>query len=167
MKKVIILNGYPKSGKTAFELILARLTLVLIRSSVDCVKEIAMKYFEWNGIKDEETRKFLSNLKRMFSEEFDYIFQDLHKTYAKFMESDAELLLIDSREPDEIRRLQQEFNAITVFVQRKNCQKIMSNPSDANVENFKYDYYIDNNGTLEDLEQKAVELLSKLKSIGE
>ena len=46
------------------------------------------------------------------------------------------------------------------------CEKITSNDSDANVENYVYDYYIDNNGTLEELEEKALEFINKLKSGG-
>jgi dephospho-CoA kinase len=164
LKQVIIVNAYPKSGKTTFELFIAQYQATLIRSSIDCVKELAKKYFGWNGIKDEETRKFLSDMKRMFSEEFDIVYSDISKTIQRFYrDTSLELLMIDSREPAEIERFKNQFHAITVFVQRDDCEKLTSNESDANVENYKYDFYINNNGTLEDLEQQAIEFINKLK----
>lgn len=164
MKKILIVNGHPKSGKTEFELSIAKIKKSMIRSSIDCVKELAMKYFSWTGIKDEETRKFLSMLKKMLSDNFDYIFLDISKTVQEFYKDvNAEILMVDSREPEEIERFKNCFHAVTVFIQNDRCEKINSNESDANVENYKYDYYIDNNGTLEDLEKTVCEFVNKLK----
>ena len=47
-----------------------------------------------------------------------------------------------------------EFNAKTLFIKRDDINKITSNYSDASVENYNYDYVI-NNTTLEELENKA------------
>ena len=138
MKKIIIVNGYAKSGKTQFELYLAKHANTIIHSSVTIVKEYAKKYFGWSGNendKTEEWRRFFSELKRMLVAEFDYIFKDLSVQVNKFYRNtNAELLLIDSREPEEIERFKNQFQAITVFIRNDRMEKIISNKSDANVE---------------------------------
>ena len=63
---------------------------------------------------------------------------------------ESEILIFDIREPDEIERAVKEFNAITVFIKNDNIMPVTSNSSDANVENYNYDYYVENNGTLDD-----------------
>jgi len=164
MKKIIIVNGFPNSGKTELENLIAKYNYSIIRSSVDCVKEYAIKYFDWDGTKTEYWRRFLSQLKSMLVNEFDYIFLDLTKEVRKFYRDvNCEILMIDSREPEEIERFKNQFHAITLFVENNRCEKITSNESDANVKNYKYDYYIDNNGNLEDLEKLAIEFINKLK----
>jgi len=166
LKKIVIVNGYPKSGKTEYELFLAKHTRCIIYSSITPVKEYAKKYFGWSGNEDDKTedwRRFFSELKHMLVAEFDYIFKDLSTQVNKFYrDTNAELLLIDSREPEEIERFKNQFQAITIFVKNDRVEKIMSNESDANVENYKYDYYIDNNSSLDDLEQKAIEFIKEL-----
>ncbi len=166
MKKVIIVNGYPQAGKTEYELYLTKHTNCIIYSSITPIKEYAKKYFGWSGNEEDKTedwRRFFSELKRMLVAEFDYIFKDLSIQINKFYRNtNAELLLIDSREPEEIERFKNQFQAITLFVKNDRVEKIISNNSDANVENYNYDYYIDNNGTLEELEQKAIEFIERL-----
>lgn len=166
MKKIIIVNGHPKSGKTQFELYLAKHTNAIIYSSITPVKEYAKKYFGWSGNEDDKTeewRRFFSELKRMLVVEFDYIAEDLGKQINEFYrDTNGDLLLIDSREPEEIERFKNCFHATTLFIKNDRVEKIMSNDADANVENYKYDYYIDNNSTLDDLEQKAIEFINEL-----
>lgn len=170
MKQVLIINGYPKSGKTQFEEYIAKHANSIIYSSITLVKEYAKKYFGWSGNENDKTekwRRFFSELKYMLVAEFDCIFKDLSVQINKFYRDiNAELLLIDNREPEEIERFKNQFQAITVFIRNDRVEKIISNDSDANVENYVYDYYIDNNGTLEELEEKALEFINKLKSGG-
>lgn len=166
MKKIIIINGFPTSGKTQLELYLAKHTSAIIYSSITPVKWYAKKYFGWSGNesdKTEEWRRFFSELKRMLVVEFDYIFKDLCIQVNKFYRNTkAELLLIDSREPEEIERFKNCFQATTVFIKNDRVKKIISNDSDANVENYEYDYVIENNGTLEELEQKTIDFIKEL-----
>lgn len=166
MKKILIINGYPTSGKTQFELFLAKHTNAIIYSSITPVKEYAKKYFGWSGNEDDKTeewRRFFAELKRFLVVEFDHIYICVSNKIREFQRNtNAELLLIDSREPEEIERFKNCFQATTVFVRNDRVEKITSNNADANVENYKYDFYIDNNGTLEDLEQKAIEFIKEL-----
>lgn len=169
MKKVLIINGYPKSGKTEFENIISKHINSIIYSSIMPVKEFAIKHFEWDGDernKTEEWRRFFYQLKKMLVEEFDFIYiKVVEKVREFYSDVHCELLMVDSREVEEIERFKNCFQAVTVFINNDNCDKITSNDADANVENYKYDYYIDNNGTLEELEEKALEFINKLKKI--
>ena len=63
------------------------------------------------------------------------------------------IMVIDIREPEEIERAKTIFDAITLFVKNDNVEDITSNEADANVENYEYDYYITNNGTIEEFDQ--------------
>lgn len=168
MKKVLIINGYPKSGKTEFENIIAKHINSIIYSSITPVKESAIKYFHWDGDEKNKTevwRRFFAELKLMLVEQFDFIYIKVaEKVRELYSNVHCEILMVDSREVKEIERFKNCFQAVTVFINNDRVEKITSNDADANVENYVYDYYIDNNGTLEELEEKAVEFINKLKS---
>lgn len=153
-KIIVIVNGYQNSGKTEFEKFVGEYKPTMIRSSIDCVKEFAIKYFGWDGNeenKTDEIRLLLQQLKVMLVSEFDYIFKDVLKTINKFYNTDDIFLMIDVREPKEIERFKSSFGAVTVFIERDECKNTIINPADVDVENYQYDYTIKNNGTLEDL----------------
>ena len=54
-----------------------------------------------------------------------------------------------------IERVKSEFDAVTLLIERPGVKPIMSNPSDRNVRHYSYDYVIQNDGTLDDLDKKA------------
>lgn len=63
-----------------------------------------------------------------------------------------------SREPEEIQRFVDYLDAITVCVRRKDVDDIpASNHADADVYNYDYECYIDNNGTLEELQWQVID----------
>ena len=66
------------------------------------------------------------------------------------------VFFVDVREPSEIQKLVQRCRAETILVQRHTDKPDLS-ASDCvrNIYDFTYDISIDNDGTLEDLEQKA------------
>lgn len=57
--------------------------------------------------------------------------------------------------PEEISRAVETFGAETILIRNPGVRKIVSNHADANVERYKYDYIIENDGTLEQLERVA------------
>ena len=73
-------------------------------------------------------------------------------TKLKNGEIEADVFLVDIREPEEIKRLVEATDAFTVFIENNNVPAITSNEADANVENYEYDFRIQNNGTLDDFE---------------
>jgi hypothetical protein len=81
----------------------------------------------------------------------------------RFRHSDYDILFIHSREPDEIARFVKEFGCITLLIRNPNIEAITSNHADAEVENYDYDYIIDNNYIMEDFEQEALKFIEWLK----
>lgn len=64
--------------------------------------------------------------------------------------------------PEEIRRAASSFNAKTLLVKRVGLANIETNYSDANVDNYPYDYMIENT-TLDELDSNALDFVCKLK----
>lgn len=161
-KRVVIINGGGGSGKDTFAEFCAKHTKVVNISSVDKVKEAAKILVGWNGNKDEKSRKLLVDLKKLSIDYNNYPTTYILEEHKKFLESDALILFIHIREISEIKKIKELLNAETVLLINPRVPIITSNTSDANVANYVYDYTIENAGTLEELEQKAVEFI-KLK----
>ena len=78
------------------------------------------------------------------------------------------LFLVDSREPEEIEKFKKDLGAITVLVRRSDAeQQSTSNHADANVLEYKYDYEMNNNGTLNDLYDEAINFLNAIEYGGD
>ena len=75
---------------------------------------------------------------------------------------ESEVLIIDMRDPVDIARAVQTFGAETILIRNPNVEKIESNHADCNVENYEYDYIIENDGTLEQLENVAKVFVSDI-----
>ena len=152
-KMVFVVNGKPRAGKDTFAEILNRYMNVYKYSSVTKVKEIAT-LCGWDGKKEERDRKFLHELKMLTSEYSDLSYNDVVKEIERYRngEIEADIFLVDVREPKEIKRLVEETDAMTIFIRNDNVPSITSNDADANVENYEYDFVIENNGTLDDFE---------------
>lgn len=152
-KHIFITNGVGGCGKDTFAQFVDEFVPVLKHSSIDKVKSIA-KQCGWDGGKTEKDRKFLSDLKLLTTDYCDMAFEDLKKIVKIFLHNTPyPVLIIDIREPDEIERAKKEFNAETILIRNNRIKPITSNMADANVENYNYDYIIDNNGTLEEFRE--------------
>ena len=163
-KQVIIINGHPGSGKTTVSKMIAEQEKTMIRSSIDFVKEVVVKFFGWDGLKREEDRKFLSNMKQFLNAYTDLIEQDLKCAYDNFMRSDSLFLLIDIREVDEIEKYKKMFDATTVFIDNPRAKKITTNSSDEQVEETVYDYTINNHQSLDFLRTEVSHFIGKIKT---
>lgn len=159
-KMVLIVNGSPGSGKTTFANIVGNQSSALIYSSIDYVKEVYKRYFDWDEEKTDASRKFLSNMKEFLINESDLLEEDLKQKYAEFGYSDARILIIDIREISEIKKYKKLFNAKTVFIRNSKVPILDTNKSDAQVENYDYDYTIDNDGTMQSFRAKVTEFLA-------
>lgn len=157
MKKVYITNGSAQNGKDTFAELLAKYISVFKYSSIDLVKEM----FEVVGVsrenKTEKKRKLWSDGKDLLTEYDDIPFKDITSIVTDFKNNkiETEVLLIDIREPEEIARAVETFGAETILIRNPNAIKIESNHADRDVENYEYDYIIENDGTLEQLEKVA------------
>ena len=169
--KYFIINGRPRSGKDTFvNFCLEELgAFGKLISTVDFVKEIAARC-GWDKTKTPKNRKFLSDLKDLLTnwgdvpdkktlQEIDMFKFDLNCWNV----SDKGVVFIMCREPKEIERFERELNAKSVLIQRASVEfEQQSNHADSEVLNHKYDYIIENNGTIDELKEKAKEFLKNL-----
>ena len=151
IKLVFIVNGMARCGKDTFAQFVGDLVPTKKISSIDKVKNIA-RQCGWDGVsKTEKDRKFLSDLKVLTSEYSDMPMRYICDLYNEFIrDSEHVVLLIDIREPENIKVAKQLFNATTILIRNKNVKQINSNMADANVENYDYNYILENNGSLDE-----------------
>ena len=149
-KQIFITNGTGGCGKDTFACILNDLIPTKKISSIDSVKSIA-SLCGWDGKKTQKDRKFLSDLKLLLAGYNDFPFSVLRNEVENFnSDFKFEILLIDIREPKEIERAVKEFKAKTILIKNNRVAPITSNMTDANVFNYKYDFIIENNGTMDE-----------------
>jgi len=171
MIKVILVNGCATAGKDTFinyckDILGVRAHSI---SSIDFVKKIAF-YCGWNGEKTPKDRKFLSDMKDLLTEWRDVPLKELE--YEKGLWEDVLAsegviddcaLFICVREPKELEKLKDVFSATTIFVSRKEAEeKETSNHADEEVFDYTYDYWILNDGTIDELKETAEFFLETL-----
>lgn len=169
--KYFIINGRPRSGKDTFvNFCLEELgAFGKLISTVDFVKKIATEC-GWDGTKDLKNRKFLSDLKDLLTNWGDVPYKktlqeiDIFKFDLDYWDvSDKGVVFIMCREPKEIERFERELNAKSVLIRRASVEfEQQSNHADSEVLNHKYDYIIENNGTVDELKEKAKGFLKNL-----
>ena len=169
--KVFIINGAGGTGKDSFVQYFTEIagkTFVQNISTVDKVKEVATE-LGWRGTKEPLDRKYLSDIKDIFTYWCNGPFVDVvNRTRDKHEEWSSYgvkgYTFIHCREPEEITKLVKELNAETILIERNtNTQYI--NHADAEVSNYpNYTYTINNNGNLEDLKAKVQEFYNLVKN---
>lgn len=154
MKRIFILNGVGTSGKGTFVEYAQKYISSFKYSIVDLPKEAAL-ILGWDGGKTEKDRKFLSDIVDISSKYNDMPYKDVCSVVKDFKNSliEHEVLFIDMRDPKDIARAVEDFDAETILIRNPNVKKIESNHADRDVENYEYDYIIENDGTLEQLEE--------------
>lgn len=156
MKKIFVQNSVGGSGKDTWAEFVGKYIPTHKYSIIDLPKEAA-KVLGWNGSKDEKDRRFLSDIMDLSTEYNDSPFRDVLSVVTDFKNNliEDEVLLIDMRDPKDIARAVEIFGAETILIRNPNVEKIESNHADANVEDYSYDYIIENDGTLEQLDMMA------------
>lgn len=162
MIKVVVINGRGGSGKDTFISYCQKHYQEIINiSTIDEIKSVA-RTIGWNGKKDEKGRKLLSEIKRILKEYNDKPYREISKKINSIIENDRSsflsnkftILFVHSREPEEIARLVEDFNASTLLV-NSSLKITLGNNSDDQVEQYVYDYVIKNDRTKKDLEKEA------------
>lgn len=168
--KVIVINGGPAVGKDTFvDLCKKEIGWVFNYSTVDFVKSLASTC-GWDGTKTPENRKFLSDLKTLLDNWNDVTFKNTKnavllftKQVKDFAPDEPSVIFIHCREPDKILRLVNEFGAKTLLITRQESNLAeVSNESDKNVAFYDYDFVIENNGTIEELAEKAQKFIREV-----
>lgn len=161
-KNIVIINGTGGAGKDTFVSFCAEITKVLNVSTVDKVKEAAKILVGWNGEKDEVSRKLLVDLKQLSIAYNDAPTKYIVQKANEFQNSEDNLMFVHIREAEEIDKAKKLLNAKTLLITNPRVQLITSNDSDGKVNEYQYDYYIQNDGTLEDLKHKASKFIEEL-----
>lgn len=166
--KIIIINGSAETGKDQFVNFFKKhyKYKCINWSTIDKVKKISKKNFGWNGKKTEESRLFLSEIKRLWTEfnngPFEHINEKISSHYSKLKNKDKDnvVYFIHCREPQEIQKFVNKYSELcsTLLLKKENVD-VPNNNSDKNVDNFDYDYIIENNGDKKELEQKAISFI--------
>lgn len=167
MKNIIIINGYPHSGKDNFvEYCKAYAKIFNIKvyniSTVDKIKKIAKK-LGWDGKKDDIGRKFLSELKRISIEYNDGPFVYTINKINKKIKNNS-LFFVHCREASEIEKFKEYYkdNILTLYLDKD--VYIPDNESDKNVKNYKYDVYINANVSKIELFELAKDFILKIQN---
>ena len=164
-KIAIVINGAGGVGKDTLCELAAKHFRVMNISSITPIKEVAAQC-GWDGSKDDRSRKFLSDLKRLCVDYNDYPTVWAMKKYDEFLLSDNEILFVHIREAGEISKFVKatDNKAKTLLIRggsrmKKECY---GNVSDDDVEKFDYDYYFINEKSLDDAEVEFVQLLKNI-----
>jgi hypothetical protein len=159
MKKVFVINGSGGSGKDTFVERVSKYAKVDNFSSIDIIKS-ASRVLGWDGAKTDKDRKFLSDMKDLAIQYNDAPLVSCMNHLDEFMSGNKEILFIHIREIPEIKKFLKSAESMlievqTVLVTNSHVSVIQTNKSDAGVFDYQYDIIIENNGTLDDLDNKA------------
>lgn len=166
MKKVaIVINGAGGVGKDTLCDLAAKHFKVRNISSVDPIKDIA-KMCGWDGTKDDRSRRFLSDLKKLTVDYNDFPTVWASARYREFLSSEYEILFVHIREAEEIAKFVKATDgaARTLLIRGGDRMKKSSygNVSDDLVENYNYDYYFVNDKTLSEAERDFAALMAEI-----
>ena len=164
---IFVVNGAPGAGKDTFcNFVKEQMApgYCMTISTVDKVKEIA-KECGWDGEKDPKSRKFLSDLKDLLTEWGEVPIKDViwkinnYEFYFNqlYLDSSTACIFVMAREPSDIYTLTHLLpNCRSLIVRNKKAEaQPTSNHADEEVLDYEYDVEINNNGTLEELQNCA------------
>ena len=175
MRKLVITNGTGGAGKDTFcQMVKKELEEIGFEtwrySYVDFARNMLHEFADIDtSKKTDKDRKLLAAINRALEEYDDIPFKDCCSLINDFLlsfqnryepmtdtyeKNDTDFIFLDVRSPEIIDRFKEKYNNVyTVLVD--NGKLTDSAPEDLNVNNYDYDYTINNKGTLCDLEQQA------------
>ena len=166
---IVVINGSGGAGKDTFVKYCMESPLVTFienMSTIEPIKGVAAM-LGWDKEKTPEARKFLSDLKDLSSNfndfPYQFVLKRLHQRIQMLEDFGIKkyIVLIHSREPEEIERFVKDLGAKTLLIKR-NTGEVYLNHADLKVENYLYDYTIENNGSLEEFRDKAIDFVYRV-----
>ena len=167
-KVAIVINGSGGVGKDTLCDIAAKHFKVKNISSITPIKEIASK-MGWDGSKDDRSRKFLADLKRLSVDYNNYPTAWALKEYESFLSSsNEEIMFVHIREGEEIKKFVRATDGAAKALLIRGGDRMKKshygNYADDSVENYDYDYYFVNDKTLAEAEVDFVALMQRALS---
>ena len=165
--RILAISGHAQNGKdTVAGLIKDSLKVdgnrVLVAHYADLLKYMCRTFFDWDGNKDEKGRHILqyvgTDIIRKQAPDFWVDFISSVLTY--FKENWDYVLIPDTRFPNEIDKLiSNGFDVIHIRVVRPNFESPLteeqqSHPSETALDNVNPDFYIYNEGSMDELKEK-------------
>ena len=161
---VILLSGHSGSGKDFIANIMKtqlekKDNKVLITHYADLLKYILKTFFNWDGKKNKYGRHLLQYVGTdvVRNQNPDYWVNFVNDMLTFFIKEWDYILIPDARFSNEIEIIKNNssFNVLTIRVNRNNYKSILTDeqknhPSETSLDNYKFDYYIDNDGTIDD-----------------
>lgn len=167
MNKLILINGYARSGKDTFtSFIRNTIENIDIVSSIDPIKSYVSNLIsiEESLNKNDKLRIFLSEVKDSWIKFNDGPFKYITSIYDNIKQHKH--LITHIREIPEIIKLKNKYNdnCITLFIERnKTSEPLELKNKWKTVSDFKYDYYINNNSTLNNLKNECAKFCEIIK----
>lgn len=172
--KVICISGKARHGKdTTANILHKQLTdtgySVLIAHYGDLVKYVCKTFFDWNGKKDNKGRTLLQYVGTdKVRKEYPCFWVDFVAKILSVFRNEWDYVLIpDCRFPNEIQVLEcYGLNVISLKIERDNFDsdltaEQLNHISEIALDNFNFDFVVKNNGNIEDLEHKLINLFEK------
>lgn len=170
---VFIINGHNGAGKDEFVIQFKKAAEdtgnhydISNISTIDLIKQMINRPYLWDGkTKDDKSRQLMYDIKEAVDKYNNFsVISTLHRIEAFRLQHAfvRTVTFVHCREPEKISSLVREIESkysdkymVGTILVRRDSDSIAYNDADQNVENRKYDIYIDNNGTLNDLYEKA------------
>ena len=165
MEKIaVVINGVGGCGKDTLVSIISEKYKIKNTSSITPVVEVA-KFCGWDGVKTDESRKFLSDLKKLLTDFNEFSLNYLLREQEEFLTTDEDIMFIHIREPHEIEKFLRVTKCKTytllVTPREELIGKVYGNSSDDDVANYKYDLVFHNDKPLEIIETEWIDFVEK------
>lgn len=173
--KVILFSGKAQVGKDSSANILKELMerdnkKVIIIHYADLLKYICKTFFGWNGIKDEKARSLLQHVGTdiIRNRHPDYWVDFIVELLSIFYDEWDFVLIPDSRFPNEIKKMKNNFMTMAVRITRLNYESPLTEEqqnhiSETALDNYQFDYYIDSESGLDKLRVQVEKMYEYIK----
>jgi hypothetical protein len=169
---VIIINGKGGCGKDTICDVLKRHYPTTVISTITKVKQAARVIFGWRGGKNDKDRKFLSDLKDLWTEyndgPFDYAFDRVQKFDDDPESAYNQILIIHIREPKEIEKLKKRIDlmgripCVTLLIKSTRTENVdYGNHADDMVNDYAYDHVYFNDAPLSCVDEDFMNFFHK------
>ena len=159
-KKTFVINGRSGVGKDSLIAFAGQKYSVRNFSSVDRVKEAAM-LLGWDGVKDDQGRQFLVEIKDASVKYNDLPLQWIVEQHEDFEKSGDDMLFVHIREPKEIQKMKTKIPQTKTILVTRQMETVTDSKKDDLVTDYDYDYTFANDKPLDESGKDFVELIER------